>query len=308
MPIQWYPGHMHKATQLIKKALSNIDILIEIIDARIPFSSSNPVIDRLSSDKPRIKLLNKSDLADPQISNLWLQHFNATKQVHASLICKDLPGPIRQLSTHIKQLLPNKAASSLPIHAMILGIPNVGKSTLINILADRTIAKTGNEPAVTKQQQLIKLENNIYLSDTPGILWPKIDNVHSSFRLAATGAIKDTAMDYTELALFTLDYLCQEYPQNLFNRYGVDTINCLSIDVLEAIGRKRGCLVSGGRVKLDQASKILISELRSGQLGCTSLETPKMIALEMIEVEQRIAEKAAKKAARKDKFKAQSRS
>jgi ribosome biogenesis GTPase A len=182
---------------------------------------------------------------------------------------------------------------------MIMGIPNVGKSTIINVLAGRTIAKTGNEPAVTKMQQRINLKNNIVLSDTPGVLWPNVENRNSGYRLAVTGAIKDTAFQHDDIALFALEYLLKTYPDAMQTRFQLDSMPADATRLLQAIGKKRGCLKAGNQVDMDKAAKIFLTELRAGTIGQISLETPEMITNEMIELAAIKEEKAAKKAAKK---------
>lgn len=290
MAIHWYPGHMHKASKEIKEALPKVDLFIEVLDARIPFSSENPVLTQLRGVKPVIKILNKSDLADPAITQQWQEYLEKEKDVKTLALTSSQPERIRQLLELCRKLLPNKQGKM--IHAMIMGIPNVGKSTIINILAGRTIAKTGNEPAVTKAQQRIDLDNNIVLHDTPGVLWPKIHNPHSGYRLAVTGAIKDTAMEYEDVAFYAVDYLLKAYPQNLMQRYELESLPQTELEFLEQIGAKRGCLRSGGQVDLNKVSKLLLTELRAGTLGLISLETPTMREAELIEVEAAIKAKA----------------
>jgi ribosome biogenesis GTPase A len=198
-------------------------------------------------------------------------------------------------------MLPEKTEANKVIRTMIMGIPNVGKSTIINILAGRIIAKTGNEPAVTKQQQKINLRNNIILSDTPGVLWPNLENRHGGYRLAVTGAIKDTAFQHDDIALFALDYLIKSYPELVQKRYQLDDMPTESTALLEAIGRRRGCLRAGKQVDMDKAAKLFLTELRAGTLGQISLELPEMMLVEMEEVALIREEKAAKKAARRRK-------
>ncbi|MDQ7050751.1 MAG: ribosome biogenesis GTPase YlqF [Enterobacterales bacterium] len=223
MTIQWYPGHMHKAQKEIKQALPKVDLVMEVVDARIPYSSSNPMVEAFiaQSEKiiPVIRLMNKRDLADPIITDLWHDFFQQ-KDNHRSLAisCKQ-PEQVKKINQLCHQLLPDFKAKEKPIKAMIMGIPNVGKSSIINILSGRTIAKVGNEPAVTKRQQRIDLDNGIILFDTPGFLWPKIENEHSSYRLAITGAIKDTVLAYDDLAFYALEYLIQYYPDILMQHF-----------------------------------------------------------------------------------------
>lgn len=284
MAVQWYPGHMNKARRIIKETMSDVDLVIEVMDARIPFSSENPLVAELRQHRPCIKILNKSDLADPEITKMWLAHFDKEQGVKAQALSvldkaktKNIPGLCRKL-------LPERGSAVKSIRVMIMGIPNVGKSTLINTLAGKTLAKVGDEPAVTKvvssSQQRIILEGGIALSDTPGILWPKIENENSSYRLAVTGAIKNTAIDFEDIALFAADYLIAAYGERIIARYKLKQCPDAGIQLLEAIGRKRGCLRAGGIIDLQRASEILIHEIRSGVLGRLSFETPQMIALE----------------------------
>ncbi len=301
MSIQWFPGHMNKARKQVKETLPQIDLIIEVLDARIPYSSENPMIAELRSDKPCIKVLTKSDLAEENLTRQWLEHFEQSSNVKALALTTQQPKKTKQLTELCRKILPAKDKSHKTINVMIMGIPNVGKSTLINTLAGKVIAKAGNEPAVTKGQQKINLRNGIMLFDTPGMLWPKVENEKSSYRLATTGAIKDTAMSYDDVAFFAVDYLLRAYPQRLIDRYKLDALPLTELEFLETVGQKRGCLTRGGRVDLEKISTIVLTELRSGALGPLTLETPEMIQQEMIEVEKQIALKAAKKAARKNK-------
>lgn len=299
MLIQWYPGHMHKASKEIKEALPNIDLLIEILDARIPFSSQNPMLAALRGDKPTIRVLSKTDLADPDVTRLWQLHMEQELAVKTLAVTTLQPEKIKQIIDLCGKMLPEKTEANKVIRTMIMGIPNVGKSTIINILAGRTIAKTGNEPAVTKQQQRINLKNNIVLSDTPGVLWPNVENRNSGYRLAVTGAIKDTAFQHDDIALFALDYLLKAYPAFLQARYRLEALPEDAMSALQSIGRKRGCLKAGGHIELDKAAKLFLTELRAGTIGQISLETPEMIAAEMVELAAIREERAAKKAARR---------
>ncbi len=303
MSIQWYPGHMHKAQKQIKETLPKVDLIIEVLDARIPSSSENPSIAELRGDKPCIKLLSKHDLADPEITAQWQEYLEREKGVKTLAITTEQPARIQQIPDLCRKFFPTRDTDMKPIHTMIMGIPNVGKSTLINQLAGRTIAKTGNEPAVTKGQQRINLGNGIILSDTPGILWPKVESRYSSYRLATTGAIKDTAMDYIDVAYFAADYFIKAYPEQLLTRYGISEIPKTEIELLEMIGAKRGCLGAGGRVNLNKVSEILLHDFRAGSIGQISLESPEMVAKEDIETAADMAERAAKKEARKQRRK-----
>lgn len=304
MHIQWYPGHMHKANKEIKEVLPKIDLIIEVLDARIPFSSQNPLLSTLRGEKPCIRVLSKSDLADPDITLQWQAYLEQEQGVKTLAVTTQQPEKIKLITQLCQSMVPLKGSNDKIIKTMIMGIPNVGKSTLINILANRIIAKTGNEPAVTKRQQRIKLKDNIVLSDTPGVLWPNIENQNSGYRLAATGAIKDTAMVYNDVAFFTAEYLLKTYPEELKNRFQLESLPNNESDLIEAIGRKRGCLRSGKQVDIEKASKIIIGELRSGAIGKITLETPEMIEKELIELNLKKEQKTAKKEARKQKWKA----
>lgn len=301
MLIQWYPGHMHKASREIKAALANIDLMIEIIDARIPFSSQNPALAKLRRDTPCIKVLSKCDLADETQTQIWQDYLEQEKGVKTLAVQNGQPEKIKQLSALCQKLVV-RDISIRPLHALITGIPNVGKSTIINVLAGRTIAKTGDEPAVTKHQQRIDLGNGLVLFDTPGVLWGNIENQNSGYRLAATGAIKDTAFTHEDVASWTAEFLLHNYPQMLKARYQFETLPENETELLNLIGKKRGCLKSGGKIDLDKVAKILIGELRTATLGKITLETPEMIETELAQLEIIRAEKAAKKAARKEKF------
>ncbi|WAK03467.1 ribosome biogenesis GTPase YlqF [Methylobacter sp. YRD-M1] len=303
MLIQWYPGHMHKASKEIKHILPQVDLIIEILDARIPFSSENPMLKALRGDKPCIKVLSKSDLADPDMTQAWQTYLEQEKGVKTLALTIEQPERMRQIADLCHKMLPGKDSSGRLIQALIMGIPNVGKSTLINILAGRIIAKTGNEPAVTKMQQRINIGNGIVLWDTPGVLWPNVENRNSGYRLATTGAIKDTAINHEHIAFFAAEYLLKHYPDLLKVRYQIEHLPEGEQALMETIGRSRGCLRSGGRVDMDKVAKLLLSELRAGTIGRITLETPAMMEQELAELAVIREQKAAKKLARKQKWK-----
>ena len=300
MSIQWFPGHMHKARKEIEEAIPQVDVIIEVLDARIPFSSENPMISELRGDKPVVKVLNKRDLADPELTELWIEHFEKENNVKAMAITTSNVQEVNKILELCRKLAPHREEIGKNIRTMIMGIPNVGKSTIINTLAGRSVAVTGNQPAVTRRQQRINLQNGIVLSDTPGILWPKVENPHSGFRLAATGAVKDTAMEYDEVAFYTVEYLAKAYPQRLQERYQIEELPESDIELMEEIGRRRGALRAGGRVDLHKCSEILLHELRKVTLGQVTLELPDMITQELIEVEIEATRKAEEKAKKKE--------
>jgi len=289
---------MHKASKEMRKIMPQVDLMIEVLDGRIPFSSENPMLAELRGDKPCIKVLSKCDLADPALTQVWQDYLEKDKGVKTIALTTEAPEKMRDLLSLCQQMVPNKASSVKNIQAMIMGIPNVGKSTLINHLAGRQIAKTGNEPAVTKMQQRIKLDQGIVLLDTPGVLWPKLENQHGGYRLAVTGAIKETAVSNDDIAMYAVAYLRDAYPESLTSRYQLTELAEDDVTLLEAIGRTRGCLRSGGRVDLERAAKILLTELRAGTLGKITLETPEMMEKELLEVAKIREQQAAKKAAK----------
>ncbi|TEW52549.1 ribosome biogenesis GTPase YlqF [Psychromonas algicola] len=305
--IQWFPGHMHKAHKQILEVLPQVDIIIEVVDARIPYSSENPLIAAIREKTPCIKVLNKSDLADPDITKLWIDYFEQEQDMKALAITTSKPEQVHQITKLCEKMLPNRLGQDKQIRAMIMGIPNVGKSTIINILADRIIAKTGNEPAVTKNQQRIRLPSGIMLSDTPGFLWPKIENAHSGYRLAVTGAIKDTAIEYEDIAYYAADYLIKHYLPRLQARYEFEETPTSDHELMELIAKRRGALRAGGHFDIYKVSTILLNELRSGALGPLSIETPEMAAVEKVEaaalIEAQRLNKIEVKAARRKRYK-----
>mgnify|MGYP001329997464 CR=1 FL=1 len=301
MTIQWYPGHMHKAGREIRETLGHVDLAIEILDARIPFSSQNPMLAKLRSDKPCIKVLNKCDLADPDITQHWQAYLEQGKGVKTLALSMEQTDKIKQLTDLCRKLASADKSEGKLIQALIMGIPNVGKSTLINILAGRAIAKTGDEPAVTKRQQRIALGNDVVLLDTPGMLWPNVENRNSGYRLAATGAIKDTAISHDDIAFYLLEYLAVSYPDLLKIRFQLDVLPSKVEELIAVIGKQRGCLRAGGMVDVDRVAKILLNELRMGTLGRISLETPDMMEKELSELAIIQQLKAEKKQGRKTK-------
>jgi len=307
MKIQWFPGHMHKASKEIKQKLPEMDLLIEVLDARLPGSSENPMIASIRGDKPCIKVFNKSDLADPKLTEQWQHYFEQDKGIKTLCVNRNQPDKIKQISKLARKMINISVARVKEIHAMIVGIPNVGKSTIINSLTGRTIAKTGNEAAITRQQQRIKISDDVVLFDTPGLLWGNIINEHTGYRLAVSGAIKDTAFEHEDAAFYLAEYLIQHYPALLNKRYQLEQTPQSELELIEAIGRLRGCLRAGGHIELDKACKILINEFRLGTLGEITLETPDMLTKELAQANKEKQEKerarAATKAERKKRWK-----
>ena len=304
MPIQWYPGHMHKARLEIEAALPKVHLVIEILDARIPYSSENPLLAELRGDKPCLKVLSKSDLADDDMTAQWLEHFATTENTRAVAVTTDDVPTIRRIKSIVIRMLPERAGK--PIKAMVVGIPNVGKSTIINFLAGRKVAKTGNTPAVTRHQQHVKLDDGVTLLDTPGMMWPNVHNPNSGYRLALLGSVKETALDYADVGFFAARYMLEHYSDRLVERYELDPKPENELQVIEGIGRKRGCLGKSNMVDIDRASRILVTEFRSGEFGRITLETPKTMQREKTQTAKAIAEKAerdsAKDAKRKRRF------
>lgn len=280
MTIQWFPGHMAKARRQVTEKLKLIDVVIELLDARLPLSSRNPMIDEIVSGKPRLILLNKSDLADEAVTKAWVQYF-ASHGVTALPIdalsgrgVNKLPLECQALVEEMMEKRRAKGMQDRAVRAMIIGIPNVGKSSLMNRLAGRKVAQTGDRPAVTKAQQWVKVGKVLELLDTPGILWPRFEDPLVGLRLAASGAIKDEIIDFQEVALFVVAYLRMHYKDALKNRYQLSNLEESKLALLDEIGRKRGCLVSGGHIDYDKVAELILRELRGGKLGRISLERP----------------------------------
>ncbi|HKQ71878.1 MAG TPA: YlqF/YawG family GTPase [Polyangiaceae bacterium] len=293
--IQWYPGHMTKARREMGESIPSQDVIIEVLDARMPRASENPIVTELRRQKPCIKVLSKSDLADPAITQQWLRHFavesaatdassespggpqpdHGTGKVVALAVSAERASEAKaRIPELCKVLAQRRSGPGQTIRAMIVGVPNVGKSTLINTLMERRVANVGDEPAVTKGQQQVTLKNGMTLSDNPGILWPKIDDGAASFRLALGGAIPDSAIDYEPVALFGARFFLERYPALLRARFKLEQVPAEPEELLNEIGRRRGCLRSGGVVDLHKAADILIHEFRTGKLGRISLESP----------------------------------
>ena len=279
MSIQWFPGHMTSARKKAAETMALTDVVIEVLDARIPEASSNPMIRelRLFRQRPCLKLLNKADLADPVATRAWLDFFNSQPGVKAvALSCKK-PGDVARVPKLCQGLAPHRNDGTKLLRIMIMGIPNVGKSTLMNALLKRRVAAVGDEPAVTKSQQTLDLGDQMTITDTPGLMWPKIDHDSDGFMLAASHAIGRNAVIDEQVAAFLGDLLLDRYPALLATRYGIapERIEALDgVGVVEIVAARRGCRLKGGAPDLEKASQILLNDYRSGVLGRISLETP----------------------------------
>lgn len=280
MAINWFPGHMKKTQREIKENLKLVDAVIEIRDARIPRSSANPDIDKLLQNKPRIILLNKKDLTEKKITNEWINYLTKDNVKVLEVNClqgeglKNIKPLLMELLKEKHDRLKAKGMAKIVTRVMVVGIPNCGKSTLINKLAKNNIAKTGDRPGVTKSKQWIKTSLDIELLDTPGVLWPKFEDEEVALNLAFTGAIKDEVMDIEELAYKLVERLQKYYPESLKERYKIEEIFEDPLDTLNAIARKRGCLVRGGEIDYNRISVILLDEFRGGKIGKITLERP----------------------------------
>ncbi|RZI75487.1 MAG: ribosome biogenesis GTPase YlqF [Variovorax sp.] len=303
MAIQWFPGHMHVTQKAIAERVKDIDVVIELLDARLPGSSANPMLAELTGHKPGLKVLNKQDLADPERTALWLAHYNALPDTRAIGLDASLTTPAQRLVAACHALAPNRGGMAKPMRVLICGIPNVGKSTLINTLTGSRKAKTGDEAGITKLEQRIVLADDFYLWDTPGMLWPRIIVAKSGYNLAASGAVGRNAYDEEEVALELLNTLKQHYAGLVEARFKLpESIAHLSDEeALEAVGRKRGALLGKGRVNLQKAAEIVMHEFRNGSMGRITLETPDEFTQWLAAGEQADAERAAKKAARTKK-------
>jgi ribosome biogenesis GTPase A len=278
MSIQWFPGHMTSARRKAAETMEFIDVVIEVLDARLPEASCNPMITelRLHRQRPCLKILNKADLADPEVTKAWLRYFNTQPGVRAvALSCKNA-GDAARVPNLCQPLAPHRDSTHKPLRMMIMGIPNVGKSTLMNMLLKRRVANVGDEPAVTKSQQSLKLNDHMTVTDSPGLLWPKIEKPEDGLMLATIHAIGRNAVNEEEVAEFLAATLLARYPGLLAARFGFAEAGMDGVDVIEAIARKRGCLLKGrgGEPDLEKAAMILLTDYRGGKLGRISLEVP----------------------------------
>ncbi len=290
--IQWFPGHMAKTRRIMQSNLKLVDVVVEITDARIPYSSRNPEMDRLVGSKPRLLLLNKADSADETVTSMWLDYYKRNGITAIATDCRSGKN-VNRFQAALKELMKDKLAqweahgmTGRPIRLMIVGIPNVGKSSFINRLAGAKRAKVEDRPGVTRGKQWVTLEDDLELLDMPGVLWPKFEDKRVGEMLAFTGAVKDNIMDMEYLACRFLEFMNAEYPELITDRYGIetddipenddDTIGCVQgFEILERIGRKRGFLISGGEINTERAAITVMDEFRSGKLGRLSLERPR---------------------------------
>ncbi len=299
MAIQWFPGHMHLTRKAIGERIKEIDVVIEMLDARLPGSSANPMLAELIKGKPALKVLSKQDLADPERTALWLAHYNALPGVKAIGLDTSMRSPAKALMDACHALAPLRGSMVKPMRVLICGIPNVGKSTLINTLKGQRATKTGDEAGITKTEQRITLADGFYLFDTPGVLWPRIIVEQSGFNLAASGAIGVNAFDEEVVALELLNYLIPNYPQALLERYKLEVQGLSDEQALNAIGQHRGAVQSGGRINTTKAANIVIQDFRANALGRITLETPDEFAQWLKQGKQADAERALRKKASK---------
>lgn len=284
MDIQWFPGHMAKTRRMISENVKLTDAVIELTDARIPMSSRNPDVDKLIGGKPKLVVLNKSDMADPKVSELWKNFYSRSGQ--SCIFVDSIKGTgMNKIKTELKEIMRpvfekdlNKGRIFRPIRVLVLGIPNVGKSSFINKISGKAVAETGDRPGVTRSKQWIRVEGEIELLDTPGILWPKFDDEEAALNLAFTGAIKDEIMDIPELCLKLIEKLSKTYPEEFKNRYKLKDINiedCTPLEIMEKCALNRGCLIKGGEIDYNRISAIILDEFRGCKIGNISLEIPK---------------------------------
>ena len=308
MSIQWFPGHMHLTKKAITERIKDIDVVIEVLDARLPGSSANPLLAELTGHKPTLKVLNKQDVADPARTEAWLAWYNAQSDTRALALDASEPAPARKLIDGCHLLAPNRGGMAKPMRVLICGVPNVGKSTLINTLSNQRQAKTGDEAGITKLEQRITLADDFYLWDTPGMLWPRISVIESGYNLAASGAVGRNAYDEELVALELLRRLQTRYAAQLEARYKLGlapaALTAMPDDaLLEAIGRKRGAVMTGGRVNVQKSAEIVMTDFRTATLGRVTLETPEEFEAWRAVGVLRDAEREAKKQARENRKK-----
>lgn len=282
--INWFPGHMARARRILSENLKLVDVVIEIVDARIPFSSRNPEIDKVLLNKPRVIIGNKKDLSDPKMNGFWKNYY-ASKGIKVYYTdcksgngVKDVVLAVKEAMAEKFQRFEDKGRRAPIIRVMTVGIPNVGKSSLINKIVGKNAAVTGDKPGVTRNKQWLRINPEISLLDTPGLLWPKFEDQRCAYRLAATGAIKNDVLDVQDIAIFLLEYLADNYPEMLLEKYGIKKDDIIiPTDYLTLCGRKRGCLIKGGEVDTYRAAGIVLDDFRSGKIGKITLDGREML-------------------------------
>lgn len=291
MAINWFPGHMNRARREIAAAIQKVDVVIELVDARLPLSSRNPMLEELARGKPVLTLFTKSDLADPVVTDAWLEAWEGPRPL--ALVMSD-PKSVKRVPARCRELAPHRGGPGRTLRTMVVGIPNVGKSTLINSLTGRRIAKVGDRPAVTRRAQRVELDHDLSIFDSPGVLWPKLDDQEGARRLAASGAVGENAFELIDVAGWAVCFVATRYPDALASRYDLgggpdedESVQAIlartsadpadatrAVELLEAVGRRRGALRSGGHVDLDRAADVFLRDLRAGKVGAISYERP----------------------------------